>query len=64
MCSSSFCTLLVDENFYEWLVNESVAGPQSQDDFHVNAVGDNSNLWVDVCQAFKNDSYKIPAIPV
>ena len=59
-----FVLLLVDDAFFERLVNESAAGPRNRDDLDVSAVGDNSNLWVDVCQAFKNNAYPIPAIPV
>jgi hypothetical protein len=59
-----FVLLLVDDAFFERLVNESAAGPSNRDDLDVSAVGDNSNLWVDVCEAYKNDAYTIPEIPV
>ena len=59
-----FVLLLVDDSFYERLVNESAAGPLTRDDLDVSAIGDNSNLWVDVCKAFKDDDYLIPVIPV
>jgi hypothetical protein len=56
--------LFVDDCFFERLLNESAAGPLTRDDLDVSAVGDNSNLWVDVCKAFTDDGYGIPPIPV
>lgn len=50
-----FVMLLVDDCFFERLVNESAAGPLTRDDLDVSAVGDHSNLWVDVCKAFTDD---------
>jgi len=58
-----FVLLLVDDNFFERLVNESAAGP-SRDDLDVSAVGDKSSLWTDVCQEFRNNDYAIPKIPI
>jgi hypothetical protein len=59
-----FVLLFVDDCFFERLLNESAAGPLTRDDLDVSAVGDNSNLWVDVCKAFTDDGYGIPPIPV
>jgi hypothetical protein len=59
-----FVLLLVDDEFFERLINESAAGPLNRDDLDISAIGDNSNLWVDVCQAFKNNEYPIAPIPV
>ena len=58
-----FVLLLVDDGYFERLVNESAAGPRNRDDLDVSAVGDNSDLWFDVCNAYKNNTYPIPAIP-
>jgi hypothetical protein len=57
-------TDVIDDTFFDRLINESAAGPSNRDDLDVSAIGDNSNLWVDMCQAFKNDGYPIQAIPL
>jgi hypothetical protein len=59
-----FLLLLVNDTFFERLINESAAGLSNRDNLDVSATGGKSNLWVDVCQAFKNDEYPIPAIPM
>ena len=59
-----FVLLLADDVFYERLVNESAAGPLTRSDLDVSAIGDNSNFWVDVCTAFKDDNYLIPPPPI
>jgi hypothetical protein len=55
-----FVLLLADNVFYKRLVNESAAGPLTRSDLDVSTIWDNSNFWVDVCAAFKDDNYLIP----
>jgi hypothetical protein len=58
-----FVFLLVDDKFFDRLINESAAGPLTRGDLDVSAVGDNSNFWVDICTAFKDNAYPMPPLP-
>jgi hypothetical protein len=58
-----FVLLLVDNAFFDRLINESARGPLTRDDLDVSVVGDNSNFWVDICSAFVNDAYPMPPLP-
>ena len=58
-----FTLLIVDDLSFARLLSESAAGPVNRGDLDVSAVGDNSNFWVDVCTAFKDDEHEMPPIP-
>jgi hypothetical protein len=45
------------------LVNESSAWPDRAN-LDANAVGGNSDFWMDVYRAYINDEFNMPAIPV
>jgi hypothetical protein len=38
------------------LLKESARGPLTRADLDVSAVGDNTNFWVDICSALKDDA--------
>jgi hypothetical protein len=56
-----FVLLLVDNSFFDRMLNESARGPLTRPDLDVSAVGDNTNFWVDNCSAFKDDVHPRPA---
>ena len=58
-----FTLLIVDDVFFDRLLSESAGGPVNRGDLDISAVGDNSNFWVDVCSAFKDDAREMPPIP-
>lgn len=55
--------LIVDDGFYSRLLSESRATPKRAR-IDAGEVGDNTKFWKDVQQAFVDDSYPIPEIPV